>query len=171
MVFNDVRRFGALDLSRTDRIENHKWLLKLGPEPLSNHFSSPILKDKIEQKKRFIKAAILDQNIVAGIGNIYACEALWEAKISPFKICSKMTEQDCYLLVKELRNVLRKAINSGGSSLKDFKATGGELGYFQNLLSVYSREKLNCKRVLCKGKIKRQVQSGRSTFFCLNCQS
>ena len=82
-----------------------------------------------------------------------------------------MTEQDCYLLVKELRNVLKKAINSGGSSLKDFKDTGGELGYFQNLLSVYSREKLNCKRALCNGKIKRQVQSGRSTFFCINCQS
>ena len=113
----------------------------------------------------------MDQEIVSGIGNIYACEALWEAKISPFKICSKMTEQDCYSLVKELRNVLKKAINSGGSSLKDFKATGGELGYFQNLLSVYSRENLNCKRVLCKGKIKRQVQSGRSTFFCINCQS
>ena len=74
-------------------------------------------------------------------------------------------------LTKSIKKILNKAINSGGSSLKDFKATGGELGYFQNLLSVYSREKLNCKRVLCKGKFKRQVQSGRSTFFCLNCQS
>ena len=171
MVFNDVRRFGAIDLIRSEKLVFHKWLSKLGPEPLSNNFSAQVLQKKIENKKCSIKAAILDQGIVSGIGNIYACEALWEAKISPFKICSKMTEQDCYLLVKELRNVLNKAINSGGSSLKDFKATGGELGYFQNLLSVYSRENLNCKRVLCKGKIKRQVQSGRSTFFCINCQS
>lgn len=81
-----------------------------------------------------------------------------------------MTDQDCYSLVKELRNVLKKAISSGGTSLKDFKATGGELGYFQNLFSVYSREKLNCKRTFCNSKIKRQVQSGRSTFFCVSCQ-
>ena len=105
LIYNDVRRFGAIDLSRTDRIENHKWLSKLGPEPLSNHFSSPILKDKIEQKKRFIKTAILDQNIVAGIGNIYACEALWEAKISPYKMCNNMNEQNFDDLVNALKIV------------------------------------------------------------------
>ena len=112
----------------------------------------------------------MDQGVVSGIGNIYACEALWEAKISPFKICNKMTDQNCYSLVKELRNVLKKAINYGGSSLKDFKSIGGELGYFQNLFNVYSREKLNCKRIFCKGSINRKIQSGRSTFFCKNCQ-
>ena len=170
LVFNDVRRFGAIDLSRTDRIKNHKWLLKLGPEPLSNHFSSPILKDKIQLKKCSIKVAILDQNIVAGIGNIYACEALWKAKISPYKMCSKMTEQNCDDLVGALKIVLIKAINAGGSSLKDFKDTGGELGYFQNLFNVYSRENSNCKRNYCKGIIIRQKQSGRSTFFCCSCQ-
>ena len=170
LVFNDVRRFGAIDLSRTDRIKNHKWLLKLGPEPLSNHFSSPILKDKILLKKCSIKVAILDQNIVAGIGNIYACEALWKAKISPYKLCSKMTEQNCNDLISALKIVLIKAINAGGSSLKDFKDTGGELGYFQNLFNVYSRENSNCKRKYCKGIIIRQKQSGRSTFFCCDCQ-
>ena len=170
LIFNDVRRFGAIDLSRTDRIKNHKWLLKLGPEPLSNRFSSPILKDKIQLKKCSIKVAILDQNIVAGIGNIYACEALWRAKISPYKICSKMTEQNCDDLVGALKKVLIKAINAGGSSLKDFKDTGGELGYFQNLFNVYSKENFNCKRKYCKGIIIRQKQSGRSTFFCCSCQ-
>ena len=170
LVFNDVRRFGAIDLSRTDRIENHKWLSKLGPEPLSNHFSSPILKDKIEQKKRFIKAAILDQNIVAGIGNIYACEALWEAKISPYKMCNNMNEQNFDDLVDALKIVLTKAINAGGSSLKDFKDTGGELGYFQNLFNVYSRENSYCKRKYCEGVVIRKKQSGRSTFFCPICQ-
>ena len=170
LVFNDVRRFGAIDLSRTDRITNHKWLSKLGPEPLSNYFSSPTLKDKIQQKKCSIKVAILDQTIVAGIGNIYACEALWRAKISPYKMCSKMTEQNFDDLVDALKIVLIKAINSGGSSLKDFKDTGGELGYFQNLFNVYSRENSNCKRKYCKGIIIRQKQSGRSTFFCCICQ-
>ncbi|MFL2802905.1 MAG: bifunctional DNA-formamidopyrimidine glycosylase/DNA-(apurinic or apyrimidinic site) lyase [Paracoccaceae bacterium] len=170
MVFNDVRRFGAIDFIRSDKIVYHKWLSKLGPEPLSNNFSSLVLRKKIENKKCSIKAAILDQGVVSGIGNIYACEALWGAKISPYKICSKMTDQNFYDLVKELKNVLKKAINAGGSSLKDFKATGGELGYFQNLLSVYSRENLNCKRKLCNGNIKRQIQSGRSSFFCTNCQ-
>ncbi len=170
LIFNDVRRFGAIDLSRTDRIKNHKWLLKLGPEPLSNHFSSPKLKDKIQQKKCSIKVAILDQNIVAGIGNIYACEALWKAKISPYKMCCKMTEQNCDDLVGALKIVLIKAIDAGGSSLKDFKDTGGELGYFQNLFNVYSKENFNCKRKYCKGIIIRQKQSGRSTFFCSSCQ-
>ena len=170
LIFNDVRRFGAIDLSRTDRIKNHKWLLKLGPEPLSNHFSSPILKDKIQLKKCSIKVAILDQNIVAGIGNIYACEALWKAKISPYKMCSKLTEQNCNDLVGALKIVLTKAINAGGSSLKDFKDTGGELGYFQNLFNVYSRENSNCKRNYCQGIIIRQKQSGRSTFYCCSCQ-
>ena len=170
LVFNDVRRFGAIDLSRTDRIENHKWLLKLGPEPLSNHFSSPRLKDKIQLKKCSIKVAILDQNIIAGIGNIYACEALWEAKISPYKMCCKMTEQNFDDLVDALKIVLTKAINKGGSSLKDFKDTGGELGYFQNLFKVYSRENSYCKRNYCKSVIIRQKLSGRSTFFCSSCQ-
>ena len=167
LVFNDVRRFGAIDLSRTDRIKNHKWLLKLGPEPLSNHFSSPILKDKIQLKKCSIKAAILDQNIVAGIGNIYACEALWKAKISPYKMCSMMTEQNCDDLVGALKIVLIKAIDAGGSSLKDFKDTGGELGYFQNLFNVYSRENFNCKRNYCKGIIIRQKTVWPFNFFLL----
>ena len=170
LVFNDVRRFGAIDLIRTDRIENHKWLSKLGPEPLSNHFSSPTLKDKIQLKKCSIKVAILDQNIVAGIGNIYACEALWEAKISPDKTCSKMTEKNLDDLVEALKKVLNKAINAGGSSLRDFKDTGGELGYFQNLFNVYSRENSYCKRKYCKGVVIRQKQSGRSSFFCSICQ-
>ncbi len=170
MIFNDVRRFGAIDLIRSDEVAFHKWLSKLGPEPLSNNFSSFILREKTENKKCTIKSAILDQTVVSGIGNIYACEALWESKISPFKICSKMTDKDFYTLVKELKNILAKAIKAGGSSLKDFKSTGGELGYFQNLLSVYSRENLNCKRKSCKSNIKRQIQSGRSTFFCPSCQ-
>lgn len=170
MVFNDVRRFGAIDLIKTFKLVSHKWLSKLGPEPLSNNFSSPILRHKTIYKKCSIKSALLDQGVVAGIGNIYACEALWKAKISPFKICRKMTEQNFEDLVKALKNVLLHAIKAGGSSLKDFKATGGELGYFQNLFNVYSRENLNCKRKFCNGSIIRKKQSGRSTFLCTNCQ-
>ena len=132
--------------------------------------SSTTLKDKIQLKKCSIKVAILDQNIVAGIGNIYACEALWEAKISPHKMCSKMTEKNLVDLVEALKKVLNKAINAGGSSLRDFKDTGGELGYFQNLFNVYSRENSYCKRKYCKGVVIRQKQSGRSSFFCSICQ-
>ena len=170
MVFNDVRRFGAIDMINTIKLSSHKWLSKLGPEPLSNSFSSQILRDKTMYKKCSIKSALLDQGVVAGIGNIYACEALWEAKISPFKICSKLTEKNFEDLVKALKNVLLQAIKAGGSSLKDFKATGGELGYFQNLFNVYSRENLDCKRKFCNGSVIRKKQSGRSTFLCTNCQ-
>ena len=164
MVFNDVRRFGAIDLIRSEKLFLHKWLSKLGPEPLSNNFSSQVLQKKIENKKCSIKAAILDQGIVSGIGNIYACEALWKQKFLHLKFAVKWQSR-IVILVKELRNVLKKAINFGGSSLKDFKATGGELGYFQNLLSVYSRERLNCKRVLCKGNIKEKYNLVVQPFF------
>ena len=170
MVFNDTRRFGAIDLVKSEKLTEHKWISKLGSEPLSNNFTSKLLKQEIIHKKCSIKTAILDQRIVSGIGNIYACEALWEAKISPFKNCNEMTDKNIYELVKELKNVLIKAINAGGSSLKDFKSTGGEIGYFQNLFSVYSRENLKCKREKCDNNVKRKLQSGRSTFFCSNCQ-
>ena len=166
MVFNDVRRFGAIDLIRTDKLENHKWLSKLGPEPLSNNFSSPTLKDKIQLKKCSIKVAILDQNIVAGIGNIYACEILYDAKISPLRKGNSLKKYHIGTILKSSRRILRKAIKYGGSSINDYISPDGTLGNFQKNFKVYGRAGYKIKG----NEIKKVVLHGRSTFFCPNVQ-
>ena len=170
MIYNDVRRFGAIDIFKSEIISSHQWLSKLGPEPLTNHFSSEVLKSSIKNKKSYIKTALMDQKLLAGLGNIYACEILWESRISPFRLCLKIDDSECELLANSIREILWKAIEAGGSSLRDFKKVGGDLGYFQNSFSVYSREGLKCKRNECGSNIQRVNQSGRSTFFCSKCQ-
>lgn len=170
-VFNDARRFGAMDLWPTAAIEEHKLLANMGPEPLSNGFSGAYLADQFAGRVTSLKAALLDQRRVAGLGNIYVCEALHGAKLSPKRQAGSLTAKQCQTLVASIRDVLTIAIEAGGSSLRDFHGADGELGYFQHRFAVYDREGAPCPLRRCKGAIERIVQSGRSTYFCPLCQT
>jgi len=168
--FNDARRFGMMDLWPTDRLESHPWLASLGPEPLSNGFSGPGLAAALAGKRTPIKAALLDQRVVAGLGNIYVCEALHMARISPRRLARSVQAGRAERLAGAVRAVLTRAIAAGGSSLRDYRRADGELGYFQHSFAVYGREGGACRTPACDGSIRRIVQSGRSTFFCSRCQ-
>ncbi len=170
LIFNDARRFGAIDLANTRKTLCHKWLQNLGPEPLESDFSVKYLKEKVKKKGNTIKAALLDQSFVSGIGNIYASEILWHARISPLRICNTLNIYEIRKLMVEIRNVLSKAILKGGSSLKDFRNTDGDLGYFQMYFNVYDREGKGCRNKKCCEYVKKIVQNGRSSFFCNSCQ-
>src|SRR6056297_1830352 len=170
ITFNDPRRFGAMDLMPTDRAEAHPLLAKLGPEPLGNAFNAPYLTAALRGRNTPVKSALLDQRIVAGLGNIYVCEALFRARISPRRRAGNISGKRIALLVPIVRDVLRDAIAAGGSSLRDFRQADGELGYFQHRFDVYDREGLACRAPGCTAKVARIVQSGRSSFFCPQCQ-
>jgi len=170
ITYNDPRRFGAMDLAKTDDLNNHKFLEKLGPEPLGNNFNSNYLKIKLSKKESPIKNVLLDQSVVAGLGNIYVCEALFMSGISPKKIACKISKNKCEELVQNIRAILISAIEAGGSSLKDFTDIQGNSGYFQFKFYVYGRENEFCKKTTCNRKIKRISQSGRSSFYCPYCQ-
>lgn len=170
VTFNDARRFGAMDLAATDRLEAH-WLLdKLGPEPLGNAFDAPYLAERLRSKASPIKSALLDQRIVAGLGNIYVCEVLHRTGISPKRLAKSISIARIETLVPAIRQVLSEAIESGGSSLRDHRQTDGQLGYFQHNFAVYDREGQPCQTPECTGEIRRVVQSGRSSFYCAKCQ-
>lgn len=170
VTFNDARRFGAMDLFDTAREAEH-WLIRdLGPEPLGNAFNEDHLIRAFAGKRSPVKSALLDQRIVAGLGNIYVCEALFRAGISPLRHAGRIAPARVARLVPIIREVLSEAIDAGGSSLKDHRQANGELGYFQHTFSVYGREGDPCQTHGCTGKIKRKVQSGRSSFFCPHCQ-
>ena len=168
--FNDARRFGAIDLMAVDEVANHPLLRDLGPEPLGNGFNGPILAAHLRGRRSPIKAALLDQKTVAGLGNIYVCEALYHANLSPRRGAYTVQGARAERLVQAIRQVLHQAIAAGGSSLRDFRHADGELGYFQNQFSVYGRESETCPRCAQEGRsagcIRRVVQSGRSTFYC-----
>lgn len=174
VVYNDARRFGFMSLHRTDALAQCPPFGAMGPEPLGNHFSGTALHNALAQKKTPIKSALLDQGIVAGIGNIYACEALNDAAIHPGRPALSLSAQECETLARAIRDVLQKALAAGGSSLKDYRKTDGSLGYFQHMFSVYDRAGHPCPRCAEEGgkerPIQRMVQSGRSTFYCLHCQ-
>ncbi len=170
VVFNDARRFGAMDLCQTEALQNHKMLANLGPEPLGNEFSEEYLLSALKTRASPIKTVLLDQKLVAGLGNIYVCEALWRTNISPTKKASAVSRTKASRLVSVIREVLLEAIESGGSTLKDHRQASGELGYFQHNFAVYGREEELCRTPECKGKILRITQSGRSTFYCRRCQ-
>ena len=170
MTFNDARRFGAMDLWPTDAIADHMLLAKLGPEPLSNSFNEAYLHGRFARKSSPVKSVLLDQRVVAGLGNIYVCEALHESGINPTRLAKQISAKRVAKLVPVIRKTLTKAIDAGGSSLKDHRQTDGELGYFQHSFRVYDREGTHCPTVGCTGQIKRIVQSGRSTFYCSQCQ-
>lgn len=171
VTFNDPRRFGAMDLLETATADQHKLLSILGPEPLGNDFHENHLIDAFVGKNTSVKSALLDQRIVAGLGNIYVCEALFRANISPTRKAGNIAKPRVAALVPIIRNVLNEAIEAGGSSLRDFRQADGELGYFQHSFDVYGREGEPCHTAGCTAVIKRIVQSGRSSFYCNTCQS
>jgi formamidopyrimidine-DNA glycosylase len=169
IVFNDHRRFGLMTLIGTDDIAKHKLFRAVGVEPLSDDFDLAFLTKALTGKKTSIKAALLDQRLIAGLGNIYVCEALWRARVSPRRRASRVKPDEIATLVTAIKAVLREAIRAGGSSLRDHKRTDGELGYFQHHFAVY-----DCANKLCSrkdgGVIRRIVQTGRSSFYCPVCQ-
>jgi len=170
VTFNDARRFGMMDLIATDRAGEHPLLAALGPEPLGNTFSEPYLVARLKGRAAPIKAALLDQHLVAGLGNIYVCEALYRARIHPGRKAGQIAAARVGGLVQVIRQVLQEAIEAGGSSLRDYRQADGELGYFQHTFQVYDREGQPCKTPGCGAAIRRIVQSGRSTFYCPQCQ-
>ncbi|WP_375625683.1 bifunctional DNA-formamidopyrimidine glycosylase/DNA-(apurinic or apyrimidinic site) lyase [Bartonella sp. MU37NMGALS] len=174
LIYNDVRRFGFMLLVNTDKLYEHPLLNKLGLEPMSNSFSGRYLQKTFVNKRMSLKSVLLDQSIVAGLGNIYVCEALWRSRLSPqrgaFTLASK-TVRACEFadsLAQNIRNVISEAILSGGSSLRDYMHIDGSLGYFQHAFSVYGREGKQCLE--CGTPIVRILQAGRSSFYCSQCQ-
>ena len=170
ITFNDARRFGAMDLFQTDHETDHWLIRKLGPEPLGNAFDENYLIKQLRGRNTPIKTALLDQRVVAGLGNIYVSEALFRAGIHPKRKAGRVSTERVAALVPIIRDVLREAIASGGSSLRDYRNTDGELGYFQHKFLVYDRAGQTCTTPECQKKIQRIVQSGRSSFFCPQCQ-
>lgn len=170
-VFNDVRRFGSVDLLPRGAPETDERLRSLGPEPMGNAFSPAVLLEAINRRSGPVKPALLDQRLVAGLGNIYVSEALFRAGVSPRRKGRNISQRQADRLVDAIRSVLGEAIEAGGSSLRDFTGTDGELGYFQHRFQVYDREGLACSNKNCGGRVKRIVQAGRSTYFCGRCQN
>jgi len=176
IAFNDPRRFGLMLLVPRTELADHPLMKAIGPEPLGNEFDAAMLAAACRGKKTSLKAALSDQKVVAGLGNIYVCEALHRARLSPKRQASTIATRAgaptarAEVLVGAIKAVLQDAIKAGGSSLRDHRRTDGELGYFQHHFRVYDREGAPCVTPGCKGTVKRIVQTGRSTFFCPVCQ-
>ena len=176
VIYNDPRRFGFMDITQRSAAAVHPFLAALGIEPTGNGFDAGYLAGRFQGKSAPLKAALLDQRIVAGLGNIYVCEALWRARLSPRRSAGSLVRSDgtpsarLAGLASAVRNVLEEAIAAGGSSLRDHMRTDGTLGYFQHSFSVYDREGEACPRAGCEDTVRRIVQSGRSTFYCGTCQ-
>ena len=176
IAFNDPRRFGYMKIVPRSELAIEPLLRGLGPEPLGNEFDAAMLASACAGKKTSLKAALLDQRVVAGLGNIYVCEALFRAHLSPKREASTLAARNgtptdhAKRLVSAIHSVLNAAIEAGGSSLRDHRQTSGELGYFQHSFQVYDREGKPCKTPRCGGTVKRFTQNGRSTFWCPKCQ-
>jgi len=176
VVFNDPRRFGYMKIIARRALEQEPLLKGLGPEPLGNEFDAHMLARACAGKKTSLKAALLDQRVVAGLGNIYVCEALYRSQLSPRRsaatLATRKSEPTDHArrLVGAIHGVLNQAIKAGGSSLRDHRQTSGELGYFQHSFQVYDREGEACQTAGCSGIVKRFTQNGRSTFWCPKCQ-
>jgi formamidopyrimidine-DNA glycosylase len=170
ITYYDPRRFGFMDLIPTDRVTHHPWFATMGPEPLGEGFDARTLERAFANRKQGPKTVLLDQRTVAGLGNIYVCEALHRSGISPFKPSGDIARKRLGPLTAAIKEVLAEAVEVGGSTLKDFAAADGALGYFQHRFRVYDREGAPCPTPRCKGVIARQVQAGRSTFYCPVCQ-
>ena len=176
VVYNDPRRFGFMVLVPEDGWTEHPLFARLGPEPTGNDLNAPALAGRLAGRRAPLKAALLDQSLIAGLGNIYVCEALWRAGLSPRRAASTLVRRSgaptvrLERLVDAVRAVIAQAIEAGGSSLRDHVRADGSLGYFQHRFCVYDREHEPCPRPACRGTIRRIVQSGRSTFYCPACQ-
>jgi formamidopyrimidine-DNA glycosylase len=171
VIYNDPRRFGFFLLDKISKLDVNKFLSKLGPEPLGKDLKKDYLILKTKATQRTIKTLLMDQRFISGIGNIYANEILFLAKIRPNKISSKLSLVDIGRLHPSIGKVLKRALKLGGSSIKDFKSSVGEKGRFQNEFKVYDREDLKCLRAGCSGLIARVVSQGRASFFCDECQN
>jgi formamidopyrimidine-DNA glycosylase len=175
VVFNDPRRFGFMLFSETVPDE-HPMLSGLGVEPTGNTLDGPLLSSLLKDRRTPLKAALLDQRLIAGLGNIYVSEALWRARLSPLRAAGtiatsgKKAKAQSERLAEAIRSVIADAIAAGGSSLRDYMHTDGSLGYFQHSFAVYDREGVACPTPGCRGHVERIVQSGRSTFYCRACQ-
>ena len=176
IVYNDPRRFGFMFLTTRTGMQDHPHLKGLGIEPTGNDLSGTALARLLQGRAAPLKAALLDQRAIAGLGNIYVCEALWRAGLSPKRAARTIVRADgtptdrCERLAEAVRDVIADAIAAGGSSLRDYRQADGSLGYFQHAFAVYDREGEPCARPGCKGTVRRIVQSGRSTFYCATCQ-
>ena len=184
VVFNDPRRFGYMKIIARKHLDDEPLLRDLGPEPLGNEFDAKMLARSCANKKTSLKAALLDQRVVAGLGNIYVCEALYRSHLSPRRLAATLASKagqrkgvaggeptdHAKRLVAAIHAVLNQAIKAGGSSLRDHRQTSGELGYFQHSFQVYDREGEKCQTAGCSGIVRRFVQNGRSTFWCPKCQ-
>ncbi|MCY0149496.1 bifunctional DNA-formamidopyrimidine glycosylase/DNA-(apurinic or apyrimidinic site) lyase [Hoeflea sp. G2-23] len=176
VIYNDPRRFGYMDLIVRATLAEHPWFRNLGVEPTGNSLDAQTLADRLSGKAAPLKAALLDQRVIAGLGNIYVCEALWRAGLSPVKPAGRLVtasgrpRKDLERLTADIRTVISEAIAAGGSSLRDHIQTDGTMGYFQHGFSVYDREGKACPRPGCGDTVRRIVQGGRSTFLCPRCQ-
>ncbi len=168
LIYYDPRRFGLVDIIKTDNISNYFKKKKIGIDALSEDFNEDYLSKIISKSNTVIKQLLLNQEIVAGLGNIYVCEALYSAKIHPNRISKTLSVREVKSLVKSIKEILRRSILQGGTTLKDYKDATGSPGYFVQELDVYGKTNLPCSK--CKGKIERIIISGRSTFFCKKCQ-
>ncbi len=166
LAYCDIRKFGKIELWRKQELE--EILSALGPEPLTKDFQKENFLKEIKKSKRMIKPLLLDQNFVSGIGNIYACEALWMAKIHPEKIANKLTKKEIFALYEAIKVVLKEAIEKRGDSMVDFRLPDGTKGNYQNHQKVYGKKDQNCPE--CGGKIKKIKVGGRGTYYCPNCQ-
>ena len=171
VTFFDPRRFGFMDLIETASLEHHAWFAGMGPEPLGDGFSADYLARTFSGRRQGAKTLLLDQKIVAGLGNIYVCEILHRARVSPIKEAGLIGHRKCVDIVKSARSVLTEALAAGGSTLRDFAGADGALGYFQHSFEAYGREGQPCTNKRCRGAVERLVQGGRSTFFCRECQT
>jgi formamidopyrimidine-DNA glycosylase len=176
VVFNDPRRFGYMKIIARHALDEEPLLSGLGPEPLGNEFDAAMLARSCANKKTSLKAALLDQRVVAGLGNIYVCEALYRSQLSPRRLAATLATRKAEptdharRLVTSIHAVLNQAIKAGGSSLRDHRQTSGELGYFQHSFQVYDREGEKCQTAKCSGIVRRFTQNGRSTYWCPKCQ-
>ena len=168
--FNDARRFGLMVLVADEAVAQHKYFKSLGPEPLDEAFTGDVLAARLTGRKTPIKAALLDQKTLVGVGNIYACEALFLAGISPRRSAHTVKGERAGRLVEAIKLVLNRSIADGGSTLRDHVQPGGELGYFQTRFNVYDRAGIACPTRDCGHTVRRLVQAGRSTFYCARCQ-
>ena len=166
--YNDVRRFGFMDLAATKNLEESKHLKGMGPEPLDPAFTPEVLLSALATRTAPMKAVLLDQSVIAGLGNIYVCEALFRARVSPLGKASRINAERGARLHAAISEVLLDAIGAGGSTLRDFAGSDGSLGYFQHSFNVYGREGEPCPN--CRSTVRRIVQAGRSTFYCSKCQ-
>ena len=175
VVYNDPRRFGLFTYCHKSELSKNKFLRKLGIDPFCENLTDEYLFTKLQKKEKTpIKIALLDQSIISGIGNIYASEILYESAILPSRLCANITKQECKTIIEKTRKVLKKAIDAGGSTLRDYKKPDGSLGYFQNMHCVYNKKGQKCPHCICDidktGGIKSAVMAGRSTFYCESLQ-